>query len=69
VVLCSEPSNGVVDMESHIWRTTNGRTWREEPDLTTMQLVPSVVSNRLGHVGGIRELNGGESLAPIGGGP
>lgn len=46
----------------------HGYTWHEEPDLKTMQLAPSIVNNRLGHVGGIGELNAGRFIPPQGGG-
>jgi hypothetical protein len=55
---------GVTRKDVEIWRKTNGYTWHEEPDLKTMQLVPSIVNNRLGHIGGIGELNAGKPLPP-----
>lgn len=57
---------GITRKEVEIWRKTNGYTWHEQPDLRTMQLVPSVVNNRLGHVGGIGELNAGAVKLPTG---
>ncbi|CPR96183.1 HNH endonuclease [Mycobacteroides abscessus] len=59
---------GVSPQEIADWRSDNKYTWHEEPDLKTMQLVPSVVNNRLGHVGGIGELNAGKTLPPTGDG-
>ncbi len=59
---------GVSPQEIADWRSDNKYTWHEEPDLKTMQLVPSVVNNRLGHVGGIGELNAGKTMPPTGDG-
>ncbi|UBV23935.1 HNH endonuclease [Mycolicibacterium fortuitum] len=55
---------GVSPRDIAEWRSDNKYTWHEEPDLKTMQLVPSIVNNRLGHVGGIGELNAGKTLPP-----
>ncbi|MBF9348750.1 HNH endonuclease [Mycobacteroides chelonae] len=57
---------GVSPQDIADFRKANKYTWHEEPNLTTMQLVPSVVNNRLGHLGGIGELNAGKTLPPIG---
>lgn len=57
---------GVSPQDIADWRFDNKYTWHEEPDLKTMQLVPSIVNNRLGHVGGIGELNKGAVPPPMG---
>ncbi|NKY20319.1 hypothetical protein HF999_18315 [Tsukamurella spumae] len=57
---------GVSPRDVAEWRSKNKYTWHEEPDLKTMQLVPSIVNNRLGHLGGIGELNAGKTLRPTG---
>ncbi len=58
---------GVSPRDVADWRKANGYTWHEQPDLKTMQLVPSVVNGRLGHMGGIGELNAGAIKPPTGG--
>ncbi|BBB42749.1 HNH endonuclease [Mycobacteroides abscessus] len=57
---------GVSPQDVADFRKANKYTWHEEPNLTTMQLVPSIVNNRLGHLGGIGELNAGKTLPSIG---
>ncbi|WP_346424250.1 HNH endonuclease [Mycobacteroides sp. H001] len=57
---------GMTRKEVERWRIQNEYTWHEEPDLKTMQLVPTIVNGRLGHLGGIGELNRG-AVPPIGG--
>ncbi len=59
---------GVTPKEVAKWRSDNKYTWHEEPNLTTMQLVPSMVNNRLGHIGGVGELKAGKTLPSIGDG-
>ncbi|WP_078325176.1 HNH endonuclease [Mycobacteroides salmoniphilum] len=59
---------GVTPKDVAKWRSDNKYTWHEEPNLTTMQLVPSIVNGRLGHIGGVGELNAGKTLPPIGDG-
>ncbi|RIU09118.1 endonuclease [Mycobacteroides abscessus] len=56
---------GMSRKEVEIWRKLNGFTWHEEPNMTTMQLIPTVVNGKLGHIGGIGELNRG-AVPPIG---
>ena len=34
-------------------------TWHELNDVKTIQLVPSVINNKFGHLGGVREINAG----------
>ncbi len=41
------------------WRFQNKYTWHEVEDLQTMQLVPSVINGKFGHVGGVGEINAG----------
>jgi hypothetical protein len=38
------------------WRKQNGYTWHEVEDLKTMQLVPTIVNTKFGHMGGVGEL-------------
>lgn len=47
---------GVTRQDVAQWRKDNHYSWHEEPDLKTMQLVPTIVNERLGHVGGIGEI-------------
>ena len=35
------------------WRQANGYTWHEVEDLRTMQLVPSPVNGKYGHIGSV----------------
>ncbi|SIE28360.1 Uncharacterised protein [Mycobacteroides abscessus subsp. abscessus] len=56
---------GVSPQDVLNWRKENGYSWHEEPDMKTMQLVPTIVNGRLGHIGGIGELNRG-AVPPIG---
>lgn len=57
---------GMTRKEVERWRIQNDYSWHEEPNLKTMQLVPTIVNGRLGHVGGIGELNRG-AVPPVGG--
>jgi len=41
------------------WRFQNDYTWHEVQDLKTMQLVPTQVNAKFGHVGGVGEINAG----------
>ncbi|WP_394355646.1 HNH endonuclease [Mycobacteroides abscessus] len=59
---------GVTPKDVAKWRSDNKYTWHEEPNLTTMQLVPSVVNGRLGHIGGVGEIKAGKTLPSTGGG-
>lgn len=50
---------GVSPKDIADFRKNEKYTWHEEPDLKTLQLVPSIVNSRLGHIGGRGELNAG----------
>ncbi len=51
--------SGLSPSDIKFWRQTNGYTWHEVEDLKTMQLVPSAVNGKFGHVGGVGEINAG----------
>lgn len=57
---------GMTQEQVEDWRSANSYSWHEEPDLKTMQLVPTDVNKLLGHVGGVGELKAGK--VPTGGG-
>lgn len=50
---------GISPSEIREWRIKNKYTWHEVEDLQTMQLVPSVVNAKFGHVGGVGEIKAG----------
>jgi uncharacterized Zn-binding protein involved in type VI secretion len=50
---------GVSRKDVATWREENAYTWHEEPDLTTMQLVPGKINGKFGHLGGVGEINKG----------
>ncbi len=41
------------------YRTNNKLTWHELNDTQTMQLVPTEVNAKFGHLGGVGEINAG----------
>ncbi|MGG0656875.1 HNH endonuclease [Rummeliibacillus pycnus] len=41
------------------YRLANNLTWHELNDGKTMQLVPSVINSKFGHLGGVGEINAG----------
>ncbi|SDZ02058.1 PAAR motif-containing protein [Lysobacter sp. yr284] len=51
---------GVSPKEVAKWRDQNSYTWHEQPDLVTMQLMPSKVNGKLGHLGGVGEIKAGK---------
>jgi hypothetical protein len=50
---------GVTPSQVKAWRTANKYTWHEVQDLKTMQLVPSPVNAKFGHLGGVGEIKAG----------
>ncbi|MFE7819379.1 MULTISPECIES: HNH endonuclease [Priestia] len=46
---------GVTPKEVRKWRKQNKYTWHEDNDLKTMDLVPSVINSKFGHLGGVSE--------------
>lgn len=51
------PRNGKQFMASDIskYMTNNKLTWHELNDLTTVQMIPTIVNSTFGHLGGISE--------------
>ncbi|OEZ63501.1 DUF4214 domain-containing protein [Duganella sp. HH105] len=52
--------SGMTPSQVKEWRYQNSYTWHEVEDIKTMQLVPTDVNAKFGHVGGIGELKAGK---------
>ncbi|OPG94627.1 hypothetical protein B2I21_30430, partial [Chryseobacterium mucoviscidosis] len=52
----STPEKQWTKAEVAIWRTKNKYTWHELNDGKTIQLVPSSVNSKFGHLGGVSEV-------------
>lgn len=59
--------NGVTPKEVKKWRKQNKYTWHEDNDLKTMDLVPSVINSKFGHLGGVSEAGKAEQKLIEGG--
>jgi hypothetical protein len=53
---------GVSPSEIKQWRIQNSYTWHEVENLRTMQLVPSQINAKFGHLGGVGEIKAGATL-------
>ena len=51
---------GMTRAEVAEWRLKHNYTWHEHENLKTMQLVPTQLNAKFGHVGGIGEINAGK---------
>ncbi|WP_353056152.1 HNH endonuclease [Priestia koreensis] len=58
---------GVTPKEVRKWRKQNKYTWHEDNDLKTMDLVPSVINSKFGHLGGVSEAGKAEKKLIEGG--
>ncbi|WP_218641878.1 HNH endonuclease, partial [Paenibacillus odorifer] len=58
---------GVTPKEVKKWRKQNKYTWHEDNDLKTMDLVPSVINSKFGHLGGVSEAGKAEQKLIEGG--
>ncbi|NQM54642.1 hypothetical protein HO404_02195 [Streptococcus suis] len=55
---------GVTKADIRNYRKDNGLTWHELNDMTTMQLVPTDVNAKFGHLGGVSEVRHGMMVKP-----
>lgn len=42
------------------WRKQNNYTWHELNDMESMELVPSIINSKFGHLGGVSEVGKAE---------
>ncbi|NQM31102.1 hypothetical protein HO415_10720 [Streptococcus suis] len=58
------PDLGGTKADIRNYRKDNGLTWHELNDMTTMQLVPTDVNAKFGHLGGVSEVRQGMMVKP-----
>ncbi|WP_340034213.1 HNH endonuclease [Paenibacillus sp. FSL E2-0202] len=51
---------GVTPKEVKKWRKQNNYTWHELNDMESMELVPSIINSKFGHLGGVSEVGKAE---------